>query len=342
MTRESPMGPPTRPPNDIEAELRSMMHRRAEAVRPQRPDWSILEFDLGELKLEPYRPGASQDNAERKRQMLSRARPYAAAASVLAIVLAGAVVFDLYSSGGGNDAADREEAASPASAPSAPPTDTVPAPGSTGFDPAEAAPFYPFTDVERAVDWFDERPTVDPVEMTRTYLSQAGVVEGSGIIRTVVVDIARDDGEPKPTSAEWAAMRDACMAWSTWGKPGSKVITSGHVCLRRAADVIDPEQGSDGSWLIVGARTEGIALQEVRRDGERISFTVDRDEDTARFPDVRVEVNDELVREGEVGLEGPETFLVDVAADDVAVIQLQHREGRNPVSIAAMAVPAQP
>lgn len=320
-----------------------MMQRRAANLRPQRPDWSVLEFDLGELKLEPSPPDAPQDDAERKRQMLSRARPFAAAASVLAVVLAGAVVLDLASSGDGNDAADREEAASPASQPSAPPPDTVPAPGAEGFDVSEAAPVYPFTDVERALEWFDEQRLVNPEAQARTYLSQAGIVEGSGSIRTVEVEIARDPGTPEPTQAKWAAMNDACMAWSTWGEPVSKAVTSGHVCLRRAEEVTDPEQGWRGSWMVVGARTEGVVLKEVRRAGERISFTVDRNEDKTTFPAVRVGVNDDVVREGEVGLDGPETFRVDVAPDEVAVIQVQHlRPDDTPISIAAMAVPAQP
>jgi hypothetical protein len=97
--------------------------------------------------------------------------------------------------------------------------------------------------------------------------------------------------------------------------------------------------------LVVGARTEGIRLTDVRRDDERLSFTISRATDTTRLDQVRVEVDGAPVS---VDVPSGAALPVDVEVDgpEVAVIRVQHLdpntpegEGHRPISIVEMAVP---
>jgi hypothetical protein len=322
----------------VEQEVRAMLHRRSTDVTPDRPSWDSITIR------EP-RPLAPSNGR-------GWARPLAAAASVVVLVTVGAVVLNRLSGGSpppeaavGSDPDDDAPVLSEGD------SVVVPAPGTVDFDRATALSVYPAigpAGVEELAPGDVEHLEGDPVDAARTYLAEASIEQGQGAVDTLEVEIADDSRDPATSDDEDDGDEglpdpEVSVAWSTWAET-QPPISSGHVYLRRAE-----VSGDDGDvahpWLVVGARTEGIRLTDVRRDDERLSFTISRASDTTQLEQVRVEVDGAPVS---VDVPSGAALPVDVEVDgpEVAVIRVQHLdpttpegEGRRPISIVEMAVP---
>lgn len=338
--------PPVDPPaelhdEELEARLRATLHRRAADVRPHRPGWDTLAATGA--------PGARGPSGTATGRGGRRGgggpappgwvRPVAAAASVLAVVLVATVVLDR--SGTGDGDAGEEAQATGLAEPSRGSEDLpLPVPGSERFDLLAATPTYPVTDEELlgGLPVGDLDRLTDPQDLASEYLAAVGIHEEPGRIDEVQVDLAERGARGDLAPPDWSAMDEVAMAWSTW-RDGMPALASGHVYLRRAELFALDQEVPDRVWMIVGARTQGIALEEVRREGTTLSFVVDRGKDGSGMQRIQVEVNGRMIQDGRVAVEGPQRFVVQVPGDEIAVIQVQHLDRQQPASITSMAVP---
>ena len=111
----------------------------------------------------------------------------------------------------------------------------------------------------------------DPVAAAQAYLAATGVTSGSGLPAPVAAALReRDD---TAAVVEWSAVDGT----QTWG---------GTVFLRRLRDA--SHAVADGTWAVVGSASDEVALQDVRYDGEHLSFTIASTSDLAGLVDVAV------------------------------------------------------
>lgn len=334
------MGPPAElHDKDFEERLRESMRRRATDVQPRRPEWDTLAAVRHVAVSTSSGQGAGRGRHGRE-PFPGWVRPVLAAASVLAIVLVGAVVLDRSGEGDPDDAQNTQAAGRTSPSP-APGVSEVAAPGSGRFDLQLASPVHPVTDEARLAGFPDGElaKLADAYQVANDYLATVGIEEGRGPVGQLEVDTATDGDRAVPDVSSGNGAGEVSMAWSTWGV-ASSALTSGHVFLRRTDLLALDGKTPDAVWIVVGARTEGVLLEEVHREGTTMSFVVNRDRDGTGVERVRVEVNDRVLQEGKVALDGPEEFIVQVPVDDVAVIRLQHFSGEDPISVTTMAVPA--
>jgi hypothetical protein len=307
------------PDHHLEAEIRAMLQRRAQDVRPAPPPWRELAQRNGAVVIS-LRTGAAVDrDAARRRRRPSRQWFRGAVAAALALIVAMVGALLVQGSDPAGDTADRPE-----------PLD-VPSAGQADFDPARATPLFPVTDdASTAIPSDDDLG--DPTATAEAYLGSVRLPVGEEML---VVDEADrqsgvlDEGAPP--------VRTATVGWRLHARGMTEhPLSQGTVWLRTA------ERGGRETWLVVGVSTRTLLITDIRRHGQELTFTVDRTTETETFrPDpAEVSVNGEVV--AEVGYREARAITVPSPAGEVAVISLQIMDDGEPWSITSTAVPAVP
>jgi hypothetical protein len=212
----------------------------------------------------------------------------------------------------------------------------VPSAGQGDFDPTQATPMFPVTDDTSAAGLPPSEYLSDPTQTAERYLGEvASLPVGKDwmvIDEAAKQSTASDNGDEPP-------IQTATVAWSAHaeGMPDNPALAEGTVWLRNA------ELGGRDTWLVVGVSTRGLWLDDIHRDGDKLSFTVDRSAkaQSQTFPDDAIVTVDEqpvaMIASGEVG-----RISVLHASGRVAIIKVQNMDGGRPWSITSTAVPALP
>jgi hypothetical protein len=305
----------------LEEEIRAMLQRRAQDVNPQLPSWRELAQRNGAVVISLRTGAPVTTDADRRRRRLSRQwfRPVLAAAVALIVAMVGAVLVQGSGPPGG-DAADGPE-----------PLD-VPSAGQDAFDPTQATPLFPVTSDDASTDIPRDAYLSNATETAERFLANVGLPVDAGTGEVIVDNETRqstDNGDEPP-------IQTATVAWSlrAEGMPDNPPLAEGTVWLR------NPGRGGRDTWLVVGVSTLKLWLTDIRRDGDRLSFTVDRSTDVETYPEAQVTVNNEPVGSVEVGEAVP--FDMAYPSGVVAIIRVQHVEAGLPMSITSTAVPADP
>jgi hypothetical protein len=308
------------PDERLEAELRAMLHRRALDMNPDPPAWRDLAQRNGAVVISlqtgaPVDPGTAPGRRGPGRQWF---RPVLAAAVALVVAMVSALVVGGSGPGHG-DTADGPEAID------------VPAAGQRSFDPARATPLFPVTD-DASPDLPPGEWLSDPTKAASEYLDVVGLPVGQDwlVIDPAVKDVqGRGDAPPIQT---------ANVAWSIHAERRADLplLAEGTVFLRNA------ERGGRNTWFVVGVSTRKLWLSDIHRDGDLLSFDVDRTTDDAKiFPQpAAISVDGVIVGSVEAG--GIQQVRVQRPAGQVVVIQVQHMVDGVPWSITSTAVPALP
>jgi hypothetical protein len=305
----------------LEEEIRAMLHRRAQDVDPQPPPWREIAQRNGAvvISLRTGNPVDPESTRGRRRPGRQWFRGVLAAAVALLVAMVGALL--VQGSGPNNgDSADGPE------------TLDVPSAGQGDFDPARATPLFPVTSDDAITALPQETYLSSATATTEEFLTKVGLPVHEGTGEVIVSDerrqsSANDDEDPIQT---------ATVAWSVRaeGLPENPPLAQGTVWLR------NPELGARDTWLVVGVSTLKLWLTDIRREGDVLSFTVDRTNDVETFPQAAVTINDVPV--GTVGIGKAVPFEVQYPAGQVAIISVQHLEDGVPQSITSTAVPADP
>jgi hypothetical protein len=133
-------------------------------------------------------------------------------------------------------------------------------------------------------------------------------------------------------------IQTANVAWSIHptDRPDLPILAEGTVFLRNA------ERKGRDTWFVVGVSTRKLWLSDIHRDGDLVSFDVDRTTDDATtFPQpAAISVDGVIVGSVEAG--GTQQVQVQRPAGQVVVIRVQHMVDGVPWSITSTAVPALP
>jgi hypothetical protein len=259
---------------DFEAELRSMLERRAADVEPGA--FPVPRQRAGDTKpgpastVRPMRPGRN------------RRQPLVAAAAAV-VVLAGGVGLAAVatSSDGGDDTAVGSAAVD---------DQAFPTPGSEGWDPATAPPVWPVlgeAGLRSLAAGQGSGPAVelgDPAAVVTAYLD---AVASPVAIAAAAPTVAADG---HTATADWAFTDEPAL-------DDSGPTYSGTIFLRR----FDAPDGP--GWVVVGSTTRSSSpgtavLSDVRSDGEHLRFTVSPDPVTGDSMAVRARVNAAYVSVG--------------------------------------------
>jgi len=305
----------------LEEEIRAMLQRRAQDVDPTPPPWRELAQRNGAvvISLRTGNPVDPESSRWRRRPGRQWVRGVVAAAVALIVAMVGALVVQ-GSGTGTSDSADGPEVLE------------VPAAGNTDFDPAQATPLFPVTD--------DESPDIavhelsDPVVTTQEYLRSVGFPVGED---WMVID-SSETRQSSDSEQGGPPVQIATVGWSLHAKemPEKPAMSTGVVFLR------NPERAARDTWLVVGVLTFDLRLTDVRRDGDELSFVVDRSAETETFQTDEATVSVDGQPIGEVGYHDVRPFSVPSPAGAVAIIKLQHVIDGEPWSITSTAVPALP
>jgi hypothetical protein len=305
----------------LEEEIRAMLRRRAQDVNPQLPSWRELAQRNGAVVISLRTGAPVATDADRRRRRPSRQwfRPVLAAAVALILAMVGAVLVQGSGPPGG-DAADGPE-----------PLD-VPSAGQDDFDPTQATPLFPVTADDASTAIPQDDYLSNATDTTEQFLARVGlpVHEGSGEV------IVNDERRQSTLNGDERPIQTATVAWSVRaeGLPENPPLAEGTVWLR------NPGRGGRDTWLVVGVSTRKLWLTDIRRDGDMLSFTVDRTTDAEHYPEAAVTVNDQPVGSVEIGEAVP--FDMPYPSGEVAIIRVQHVEAGLPMSITSTAVPADP
>ena len=131
-------------------------------------------------------------------------------------------------------------------------------------------------------------------------------------------------------------VQTATVPWSLHaeGRPETPPLSQGGVFLRNT------EQAGRNTWLVVGVFTKTLWVTDIRRDGDELSFTVDRTTETETWQSdpATVTVDRDVV--ASVGYREAQPVTVTWPAGLVATIRVQHMVDGVPWSITSTAVPA--
>jgi hypothetical protein len=307
------------PDQRLEAELRAMLQRRALDMNPDPPAWRDLAQRTGAVVISlqtgaPVDPDTARGRRGHGRQWF---RPVLAAAVALVVAMVSALVVGGSGPGHG-DTADGPEAID------------VPAAGQRSFDPARATPLFPVTD-DASPDLPPSEWLGDATKAASEYLDVMGLPVGQDwlVIDPAVKDV-QGNGDAPP-------IQTANVAWSIHAdrRADLPLLAEGTVFLRNA------ERGGRNTWFVVGVSTRKLWLSDIHRDGDLLSFDVDRTSDGPNFPQAAaISVDGVIV--GSVDTGEIQQIRVQRPAGQVAVIQVQHMVDGVPWSITSTAVPALP
>jgi hypothetical protein len=302
----------------LEEEIRAMLQRRAQDVDPQPPPWREIAQRNGAVVIS-LRTGNPVDPESRHgRRRYGRQWFQGGVAAVVALVVAMVGALVVQGSGPGHsDQADGPEAID------------VPSAGQTDFDPARATPLFPVTDDtsnDMPPDWWLSDPTAAAEEYMRSVRLPVGksnlVVDKAVRQSSVVVE-----GEPP--------VQTATVAWSLHADGMTEhPLSEGTVWLR------NPERGARDTWLVVGMNTRTLWITDIRREGNELSFTVDRstETETYRSDPAEVRIDGQVITR--IGYRESRDITVTSPAGAVAIIELQITIDGEPWSITSTAVPA--
>ena len=245
------MSPATRTGDDaLESEVRAMLARRAADVSPS--PTSRRQFAAALDSRPSRRPGAAGRTV---RPTARPARRLLVAAVLVLVVGSAALAVRGPGPGAGDDttvagAPDRPEA--------------FPAPGDESWDPATAAPVWPVVG-DAGLTHLADDPHAQAGDLATPEAAAAAYL--AELASPLVLDVpglaVADDG------------RTAEVPWSfTDGdpsEPGAPPLATGAVHLR---DVAEAVAAPDARWVVVGASTDGVTLEDVRVEGDRLAFTV--------------------------------------------------------------------
>jgi hypothetical protein len=344
---------------EFEDELRAMLRRRAAEVRPDPPDWQdvVRRSEAVVVSLRTGRPVDGAVGGTPGGRNWSWLRPVLAAAACLAIVMSAGIVIGRSTDSDGSPEAGRDD--SEAAADIAAQERTLAAAGATGYAPATAAPLYPprpedelQTELDAAAAAGGDLPgdlavMSDPSAVTREYLTSVGVADAP---YTLVVDPPREENDQLGTTPDGALVETTRVWWSLRMPDGladvegpngePPVYTMGYVFLR---NLTGPEDARTADvWLVVGAAIRGVSLDNVRRDGDQLSFDVTTywsssvQIDTSALP-LQILVNgEEVAAAAELNPTETAEFSHPVPADQAATIRIQQidPDPGMPVSIA--------
>lgn len=366
MSRDRLTPPAPGPGDDIEQRVRVVLHQRAETIRPQPPTWEEL-VNRPEGVVVPLEVG--EDLRHRRRGRGAWLRPGLAAASVALIVLTAAVVME----NTGGDSSNQANSSSAAGDPAGPGGDEgaalddlvdgmrLPAPGNEDYQAWTSPPLYPAVDLTTSippgeVTGIEETGSGDlslstalPWQSAANWrdvgeqdlLRDPGLLAEDYLRMDAAISDQLDEGlEVQIDGPQSAELDGATVPWSMNDvRPNAddnKPI-DGIVFLRPFEVIDDPE--SPQRWAVVGVRTEGLQLQDVRREGDMLVFSVNRQSDLSEFSDIRVQVNQETLDEGQIGRNRSQEFQYPLLESETATIRLQHMLNGEPISITEMIVP---
>jgi hypothetical protein len=179
----------------------------------------------------------------------------------------------------------------------------------------------------------------DPVAAAQSYLAATGVTTGPGVPAPAAAALRERDHTA--AVVEWSAVDGA----QRWG---------GTVFLRRLRDASDA--AVDGTWAVVGSASDEVALQDVRYDGEHLSFTIASTSDLGGLVDVAVwaegrpasAAGGAVAQAGsvaasageliEIGKGARQPVTVVVQAGVTAIVQLQHVVEGELLSVTELAI----
>jgi hypothetical protein len=234
-------------------EVEAALHVFARGVAPDQPDWDqLVERSGGSVTLLPSAKAAVV--ADRWR--LGPAPLSFVAAALIAAVLAGALLVN------------RTPGATPLE--QVPASISAPAPTDESFD-ATAAP---------AV-W--SSGTDDPVAATRSYLESAGLRSAAAPAAPSAPGGPPSPGAPAIPSEPGDTAAPALeltirelvdgVAVVDWSVTGSSYTSTGVVILRAS------DEAGATVWSVVGSGSDDVELDDIRYDGENLSFGVTRTSD---------------------------------------------------------------
>ena len=230
---------------DFEAELRAMLQRRADDVRLSRPvhptGWQRVEAETRVISVTGRRehtPPASPHTA---------VTPLVAAAAV-GVVVMGAIGLTIRGTSDGDDTG--MVGGSPLDGAE------ISAPGAEGWDPATAPPVWPVVGSDALPRLDGAEGLGDPATAAEAYLT--------GLAKPATIDADQVSVSPDSLTAmvPWRFTEQDRL------EPDGPATYAGTIYLRAVATPENPV------WVVVGAVTDGVALDDVRTDGDRVGFGI--------------------------------------------------------------------